>query len=332
MKCGIYTITCTANGHFYIGRTSNYGKRIRDHLRDMRNGKHKNPRLQYCFDKYGEDQLLFDLLHELNNRAKQIAVEQELLDKHLDDPKCLNINRSADTFCDVPWTDDRKAKISRSKIGRKMPPMTDEQRRQRSERMMGHRIADETRERISASHKGKNLSDDHRRKIGLGVKGNKNPMFGRRGYLSPIARSVFQVDINTLEITAEYASAFEAARVNNYDSSVISKVCKKKMRQVYGYFWCYSGEYEESLEFFRDSADYLKHRKHRKWGADNPASRAVTQFTKDGSVVAEYACITYVSQIGFDPSCVAKACRGKIQTAYGYRWRYKEGVTTIESN
>lgn len=49
---GIYLISCP-NGCMYIGQSVNIKKRWREHMNYLKNNKHKNPRLQNIFNKYG---------------------------------------------------------------------------------------------------------------------------------------------------------------------------------------------------------------------------------------------------------------------------------------
>lgn len=60
-----------------------------------------------------------------------------------------------------------------------------------------------------------------------------------------------------------------------------------------------------------------------KYGADNHASRAVRQFTLSGEIVKEWECISYIQRdLGFNRPNICKVCRGKQNTAYGFKWEY----------
>ncbi|MGI9142665.1 MAG: GIY-YIG nuclease family protein [Fluviibacter sp.] len=52
---GIYKIVNTAKNECYVGQSQNVKKRIAEHFRLLRAGKHINPRLQNSFTKYGEN-------------------------------------------------------------------------------------------------------------------------------------------------------------------------------------------------------------------------------------------------------------------------------------
>lgn len=53
-KCGIYCITCVANGKRYIGQSVNMKYRWYSHRSKLRNGNHYNNKLQHDWNEYGE--------------------------------------------------------------------------------------------------------------------------------------------------------------------------------------------------------------------------------------------------------------------------------------
>ena len=55
IQCGIYRILNTINNKFYIGSSVNLRKRLYEHRRLLRLGKHENYHLQNAFTKYGEE-------------------------------------------------------------------------------------------------------------------------------------------------------------------------------------------------------------------------------------------------------------------------------------
>ena len=58
----IYVIENNNTGKFYIGRTNNPATRKRAHFSELRRGVHKNPRLQYSFNKHGEQAFEFKVV------------------------------------------------------------------------------------------------------------------------------------------------------------------------------------------------------------------------------------------------------------------------------
>lgn len=62
MPQGIYAITCTINGKIYIGSSNDINRRWGEHRSLLKNGKHSNPHLQKCWNKYGSDYFIFSIL------------------------------------------------------------------------------------------------------------------------------------------------------------------------------------------------------------------------------------------------------------------------------
>jgi group I intron endonuclease len=54
-QCGVYLIRCEPTGKEYVGASVNVVKRIREHFYRLEKGVHRNLRLQYAYNEYGED-------------------------------------------------------------------------------------------------------------------------------------------------------------------------------------------------------------------------------------------------------------------------------------
>lgn len=78
---GIYTITCTGNGRFYIGSTCNLYKRYKDHMGYLRRNAHFNKHIQSCFNKYGESSLVYEVFKVMDttDRSEIYLEEQRLI-------------------------------------------------------------------------------------------------------------------------------------------------------------------------------------------------------------------------------------------------------------
>ena len=63
---GIYRIKNLKNKKCYYGSSKNIEKRWRTHSNNLKNGKHHNIHLQRSWDKYGEDNFVFELVEECN--------------------------------------------------------------------------------------------------------------------------------------------------------------------------------------------------------------------------------------------------------------------------
>lgn len=78
--------------------------------------------------------------------------------------------------------------------------------------------------------------------------------------------------------------------------------------------WCSSGQnIQHAYKAGLRTPDYANIKK----------PRAVLQLSLDGSLIARFdSAIAIERALGFDNSNISKACRGKQNTAYGYKWQY----------
>lgn len=97
--CGIYKIKIKK--HTYIGSSNHIGNRLRQHLQTLRHGKHHNHTMQNCFNKYGADEMEFEVVEQCKEdiRIEREAYYIKTLNpdmNHIIDP--VNIVRDADTI------------------------------------------------------------------------------------------------------------------------------------------------------------------------------------------------------------------------------------------
>lgn len=71
-KCGIYKIVI--GKHFYIGSSNNIMNRLRNHRNSLLNKCHHNHTMQNCFNKYGMEALLFEIVEEC---PEEIILDRE---------------------------------------------------------------------------------------------------------------------------------------------------------------------------------------------------------------------------------------------------------------
>jgi group I intron endonuclease len=65
MKSGVYTITNIINNKIYVGSsTISVNTRLKQHKSQLKNNKHSNRILQNSYNKYGEENFIFEILEE----------------------------------------------------------------------------------------------------------------------------------------------------------------------------------------------------------------------------------------------------------------------------
>lgn len=177
---GIYRITCSANGKFYIGSTINLRKRQYEHFRTLRHGTHNNPKLQHAWNKYGEQAFIFDVI-EFVLPAILLEREQHWLDTL---KPFFNIAISTQSaHMGMKHTPESIAKISANRkgkpphnLGKKHSPEAREKNRQAH---LGKKLSQETRQKMGQArignkiNLGRKLSLEHREKIGMAQRGRK---------------------------------------------------------------------------------------------------------------------------------------------------------------
>ena len=64
LPAAVYKIENTKTGQVYIGQTTQYKQRWGNHKSRLRHNKHRNPKLQEDYDKYGLDAFEFKIIKE----------------------------------------------------------------------------------------------------------------------------------------------------------------------------------------------------------------------------------------------------------------------------
>jgi group I intron endonuclease len=138
---GIYRITCSSTGKFYIGSAINLKRRFEFHLSRLKNGNHINTYLQNSWNKYGKENFKFEII-EIVYDIKKLSIKEQLW---LDQTKCYNSNIGFN--------------ISKNTI----TPM------------LGRNHTRATKEKISNSKKGTRLTKEHKLKLSIALKGRHRP-------------------------------------------------------------------------------------------------------------------------------------------------------------
>ncbi len=79
-QSGVYAITCTVNGHRYIGSSKDIRQRWASHKSKLRKGKSECLILQNAWNKYGENTFEFSILELVPILTNLTLVEQQYMD------------------------------------------------------------------------------------------------------------------------------------------------------------------------------------------------------------------------------------------------------------
>lgn len=154
---------------FYIGSSKNINQRKRTHMRTLEQGIHSNIVMQRSYNK--NKHFKFDVMFYCSPESRLIE-EQRLIDIYIDNPKSLNISRSAfaPTSSEKQKEATRKAcigrvtspetrmKISLAGKGRKQSQANIDALRERNKHMT---FSKETRARMSKSAKARSIGENN---------------------------------------------------------------------------------------------------------------------------------------------------------------------------
>lgn len=120
---GIYAIISKSSERFYVGQSRHMGRRRWEHFRMLKHGVHENFHMQDLADNNGIDDFEFVVIEcmplEVLDQAEQIA-----LDMCINDPHCMNVQRSPKQNPNAPelMTFQRKLKYVQMHLKRELTP------------------------------------------------------------------------------------------------------------------------------------------------------------------------------------------------------------------
>jgi len=137
-KSGIYKITNSSNGKIYIGSAYNLSNRFSVHRYTLRNNKNKNKHLQAAWNKYGEQNFIFEII-ELVDIGTLLQREQYWIDNFTPFKKEIgyNIAKIAGNTAGIKPSEATRKKQSESAKKRPKRKMSEEDLVKLKERYKG---------------------------------------------------------------------------------------------------------------------------------------------------------------------------------------------------
>ena len=134
---GIYKIQNKINGKQYIGQTSkSFKKRYWSHLWNLRNNSHHNIKLQKQFNKYGEENFVFQVVEAVKDKSTLNELEKKYIKDFDQIQKGYNIQTGG---TDIDLTKYIQSE-TRKRVGEK-----------NQKRMKGRKLSEETKKRMRES-------------------------------------------------------------------------------------------------------------------------------------------------------------------------------------
>jgi group I intron endonuclease len=117
---GVYQIRNLVNGHIYIGHATSFYYRWHEHLSELRNNHHYNDYLQNAWNKYGEENFVFEILTHCSTEI-MVWYEQAFMD--LMNPE-YNICKIAESTVGFKHSEETKQQMRETRKGAKRSPET----------------------------------------------------------------------------------------------------------------------------------------------------------------------------------------------------------------
>ncbi len=185
---GIYRITCTVTGKFYIGSAVNLQNRWRVHRHYLFHNTHNNPKLQRAWNKYGPDTFTFEVLEYVLLPELLTAREQYWFNKLRPfDDRGFNIDRVAGSRLGQEVSLSTREKLKLANLGKKQSEELIHRRtagqkgKKRGSQFSGtmraatlrHPVSGEAREHMKMAKLGTKQSETTRKKRSISLLGRE---------------------------------------------------------------------------------------------------------------------------------------------------------------
>lgn len=302
---GVYKITNTENGNFYIGSSVDISTRWSRHRLELNKNCHRNKYLQNAWNKYGESVFEFSVLEKCG-RYNLLIVEQ----KHLDAITENSYNMA--TSATAPM------------LGRKMPRAAIDKL---IERNRGRKLGEETKTKISCALYGRFRGEDspnYARDFSSETRAKMSKAWEDRTVSAETKKKLSTINKGSNNSRAlpvvQFALSGERIKTFPYIKKAgeevgisytgIVQACAGERRTAGGYQW----------RHLRDVGGF-----GNLPPAPTPGNtpKRIIQTEKTGVLVAEFSSINDAArETGISRMDISATCRGVQKTAKGFRWEY----------
>ena len=222
-----------------------------------------------------------------NNRKRRQEVTDKIAEKNRH-PSLETLRKMSIASTGRKHSPEVIEKIRKSNTGKKR---TEEARKKMS--IAKQNISEETRRKISEAGKGRPCSQKCRDLASERFKGNKYR-----------AKPIVQYDLNGKFIRT-WECAKDVEKKIGIHHSNIGKCCNGNMKSAGGYQWKYDNGNFNDIDPVKINDRRIK----------------IYQYSLDGTYIKTWDSVSQINrELGYSTSNIGKCCKGKIYSAYGYRW------------
>lgn len=259
-KVGIYKITNTINGKFYIGSSVQITRRLSGHISQLNKNCHVNRHLQSAWNQYGQDSFIFERIERVKDKSRLIEREQYYLDTLLHAQDYIKENDSR--FLELGYNLNP---VAGSNLGVKYS--------EESKKKMGEWVrTDEMRKNMSAAQR-KLYSDPimkERSRVAMIKFYEKNPDKIKNGIKNGMAKPIYQYNFETGQLVRKWDFANQIFQELGWTLASIRDNCnlkKNKKGEVIAFkdfIWSYNEI--NDISAYKSNNDITLRYKHRGCG------------------------------------------------------------------
>jgi len=238
MASGIYKICSLIDDRVYVGSAVNFDSRKAIHFSTLKNQKHKNPKLQNFYNKYGKDCLKFDIIEHCDEEWL-IVCEQYYIDTI---KPTFNICEIAGSTLGIKFS-DRGIKNLRDAHARIVYQFD----------LNGNLIKiwpsiREASEEYKCCRSGINKCCNKRFASYIGYIWSYNKAEFVEKYINPRSFPVYQYDEN-FKLVNTFESITDASEKTRYAENFLSKICSANKGTAFGFYFVKSPQTKEELMY-----------------------------------------------------------------------------------
>ena len=291
----IYVRPNLINGKKYVGQATNLKKRQSDWK--CLTQKYAGTAINNARAKYGIDNFGFEILKECDDKELDYWEKYYIKVLNTKAPYGYNLTDGGDGLKGYSPSEETRKKLSEARKG---ITFSEETKKKMSDARKGIKLSEETKKKMSDARKGIKLSEETKKKMSDARKGIKR---------SEEAKKKISETLKGRKPSEETRRKISEAR----KGIKRSEETKKKI--------------SETLKGRKPSEETRRKISEARKGIPNiKLSKPVLQIDKNtDELIAEFPSMTEVErQLGFSFKNISACCLGKIKSAYGFKWKYKE--------